>query len=224
MPISQDDLTAILRGLHPYDALPPERLAWLTGTLRVFDLAGGEVIYRAGSPLEGLYILRSGEVEVTDAHGAAVSLLGPGNSFGERGLMRDGVSVTSARALVPTRLLLVPRAAFDRLIAEDASARAFFDRARKARAAGQNDLATASVETFMAPGPLTCAPDTPVQEAARQMRARHISSLCVLEGEALAGIVTIRDLSGKVVAEGLPPDTPVAAVMTRNPITLTTAP
>jgi len=53
------------------------------------------------------------------------------------------------------------------------------------------------------------------------MRDRHISSLCVTNpDEALLGIVTTRDLTGKVLAEGLPGSTGVTEVMTREPLAL----
>jgi CBS domain-containing protein len=72
----------------------------------------------------------------------------------------------------------------------------------------------------MAGEPVTCAPDTPVNEAARLMADRRISSLCVVQDGKLAGILTIRDLSNKVLARDLPGDTPVSEVMTPDPLHL----
>ena len=48
--------------------------------------------------MQGLYLVYHGEVEVFDENGMAVSILGPRNSFGERGLTRDGIAVTTASA------------------------------------------------------------------------------------------------------------------------------
>ena len=56
--------------------------------------------------------------------------------------------------------------------------------------------------------------------AAIQMRDAHISSLGVVAAGKFIGIVTTRDLTGKVLADGLPADTPIAQVMTPNPIRL----
>ena len=87
----------------------------------------------------------------------------------------------------------------------------FYNRSRGPRPRG-NDLATSRVETLMAAGPITCTPDTSAQDAARTMRDNRVSSLCVTVPKTeLVGIVTTRDLSGKVLAEGLPLDTPGAA-------------
>ncbi len=40
------------------------------------------------------------------------------------------------------------------------------------------------------------------------------------EGDTLVGIATVRDVSGKVVGDGLSLDTPVSRIMTANPVTL----
>jgi CBS domain-containing protein len=58
-------------------------------------------------------------------------------------------------------------------------------------------------------------PDTTVQEAARVMRMAQIGALPVCEGSQLRGILTERDLVGRVLAEGRDPQrTTVRDVMT----------
>lgn len=62
--------------------------------------------------------------------------------------------------------------------------------------------------------PVTCAPATPVSEGARLMTARGIGSVVVADSAgAPIGIVTDRDLRSRVVARGLPGNTPVTAIM-----------
>jgi CBS domain-containing protein len=72
----------------------------------------------------------------------------------------------------------------------------------------------------MAPSPVTCAPRTALVEAARLMRDRRISCLCVTEDDRLVGIVTVRDFTNRALASALPVDTPVAEIMTAHPVTL----
>jgi CBS domain-containing protein len=55
------------------------------------------------------------------------------------------------------------------------------------------------------------------------MSAAHASSVCVTEGGKLIGIVTTRDLTEKVLAQGMAPDTKVSQVMTPDPVTLSPA-
>jgi CBS domain-containing protein len=68
----------------------------------------------------------------------------------------------------------------------------------------------------------TVAPDVSVLEAARLMNERGTGSVLVLEGGALRGIVTERDVLRKVVADQRDPArTPVGAVMTSTLVTCT---
>ncbi|SIT17407.1 CBS domain-containing protein [Roseivivax lentus] len=208
--------------LQPYSDLLPEDRAELAATMQVARYAPGDQVYSFGDRLDGLYIVRKGDIEVRDEHGETVSLLGPRNTFGERGLARDGRAATSALARSETELLVLPAASF-RLACQDHPALArFFDRSGAARPsrAPLSDLATSQVSQFMARNPLSVAPDTTAAEAARQMRDAHVSCLCVTEDDRLVGIVTIRDLSARILAEKAAPDTPVRQIMTEDPRTL----
>ncbi len=219
MPTERDELRRFLMAVHPYDALSPEALDDLLPAFRPRAMAAGEPVYAYGEELEGLYLIRAGAVEVRDVNGAQISALGPRNSFGERGLTRDGLAVTSAQTAADTQLLVLPKADFLRLVETQPAAKKFFDRQRAPRPKRQ-DLATSRVEALMARTPLTCAPGDTVQQAAQMMAEKHVSSICITEGDMLKGIATIRDLSGKVVARALPYDTPVADVMTPDPVSL----
>ncbi len=219
MALSADDLLRFLTSVHPYDSLTRDVLDALAPRFRMIQVAKGDPIYALGDHLEGLYLVHHGEVEVYDENEIPVSLLGPRNSFGERGLTRDGKAATSARAEADTLLLLLPAQDFHALMKSEPKVAKFFDRRRDETRRG-NDLATSRVETFMAASPATCPPDTPVQEAARLMHDKRISSLCVTRGSDLSGLITVRDLSGKVLAEGLPSATPVSDVMTAPVMTL----
>ncbi|HTH16969.1 MAG TPA: CBS domain-containing protein [Magnetospirillum sp.] len=64
-------------------------------------------------------------------------------------------------------------------------------------------------------------PQACVREAARLMASHNVAALLVTEGDALLGIVTERDVSARVVAAGLDPDsTPLSAVMSPRPRSL----
>lgn len=58
------------------------------------------------------------------------------------------------------------------------------------------------------------APDTTLQDAARQMAAHDVGSLPVGENDRLVGIVTDRDIVVRGVGEGRDRDCPVREVMT----------
>lgn len=65
--------------------------------------------------------------------------------------------------------------------------------------------------------PITTNSSTSVQEAAKTMSTHGVSSLIIIEDNALVGIVTDRDLRNRVVAQGLDLARPVADIMTANP-------
>jgi len=70
--------------------------------------------------------------------------------------------------------------------------------------------------------PLMLPASTSVMEAARQMHARHVRAVLVIEGDAnLVGIFTERDAISRVLAAGKDPvATTLADVMTNNPETI----
>lgn len=222
MPLTQDQIFRFLKSVHPYDALDAQTVEALVPALQAQAVAAGDAIYALGEDLPGIYIIHEGEVEVFDENGVMVSHLGLRNSFGERGLLREGKAVTSATAATDATLLVLPAEHFHALLQAHDQVRRFFDRSRSDRASKQErqELATTQVDTFMATSPVTCPLDTTVQEAAILMRDARVSSICVTEGGALTGILTTRDMSGKVLAAALPVDTPVSQIMTAQPITL----
>ncbi|MEM9785795.1 MAG: DUF294 nucleotidyltransferase-like domain-containing protein, partial [Pseudomonadota bacterium] len=139
------------------------------------------------------------------------------------GLLKNGRAVTSARAQEDARLICIPPELFHKLRADHAPFRKFFDRSGKAEAKdalSDFDLTRVQVATLMVPNPVTCAPTMSVQKAAQKMASDHISCLCVVERKKLVGILTVRDLSGKALAAGLPHGTAVREIMTPDPRTL----
>ncbi|WP_425044129.1 DUF294 nucleotidyltransferase-like domain-containing protein [Primorskyibacter sp. S87] len=219
MPLTSEQIARFLKSVHPYDSLPSEAQAELVTLFEPWEVERDFAVYDLGEQLPGLFIIYEGKIEVRDENDEVVSHLGLRNSFGERGLLRDGKAVTSARADEHSVLLMLPALHFNRLIENHATAKRFFDRARPARPKG-NDLATSKVETFMAHPPFTCPSDADVQTVAGLMRDNRISSVCITDGDSLRGIVTTRDLTGKVLAEARPVATAIADVMTKDPITL----
>ena len=115
--------------------------------------------------------------------------------------------------------MAIPAAVFHKLVKDHPRVLRFFDRTRPA-AARKQDITTMALSDLMTHAPLTCRPETQLIEAARQMRALGVSCIIATEGEAVRGILTTGDITARAVAEGCPPETPVAQVMTPDPMTL----
>ncbi|MEM9012782.1 MAG: DUF294 nucleotidyltransferase-like domain-containing protein [Pseudomonadota bacterium] len=218
MPLSAE-LTQFLASAHPYDSLSGEELSALAAECTVTDCPEGATVFAVGGAIAHLYIVVSGEIEITDEAGVQISLLGPRNSFGERALLRGDAAQRTATATAAARLILLPSEAFLALIERNPVAARFFDRRGPARS-DSKDLTALPVADFMSRDPVSCGPETTIRAAAEQMQTAGISSICVVEEGALKGIVTVRDMTGRVVAEGRDTDAPVASIMTAAPLAL----
>ena len=222
----QGEIHAFLTSRHPYDALTPEALARVADACTMRKLAADEELIGIGAKPEGVYLVRDGAVELRDEMGAVLSHRGPGNSFGDRALLRgDGmrarvVAVEDSRVImVPEGILratMVESADFARLIwrGRDPGASGGAEDAPPPAAARAPDLSTLSVADIMTADPDLMAPDTPVREIAAVMRDRNISCVLLGVGRTLEGIVTTGDLAARVLARGRGPETPARAVMT----------
>lgn len=213
------DIAATLASTHPYDVLPEEDRAALLAQVDLQQVGTGDPVYTAGDPQTHLYLILDGRIDITDAEGAVLSILGPRNSFGERGLMKGGTAVVTATAAEDSRLLRIPADAFHALMESHPRVMRFFDRTRP-QARRRQDVTTMALSDLMTRDPLTCTPETPLIEAARKMREIHVSCIIAAEGGAVRGILTTGDITSRAVAEGLPLETPVAQVMTADPIAL----
>ena len=214
------EFVTVLEHSPPYDHLPDSVRSEVAGFMRRIDAKAGEQIYSLGDRLEGLYLLAEGQVEVHAETGALVSVLGPGQSFGERGLMRDGLAVTDAMTSDGATLFLLPTATFHALIAEHPSVERFFTRPIRSAGAAVQALTATPISELMIRDPLTCRAGDTIASVAAMMRDRAVSCILVTKKGTLKGIVTSGDLTNRALAESLPADTPVRDVMTPDPISL----
>jgi CBS domain-containing protein len=77
------------------------------------------------------------------------------------------------------------------------------------------------VRDTMTPDPRAVAPDESIAEAARLMRDQDVGSLPVIEEGRLVGMLTDRDITVRVIAEGRSPQTAtVGEVFSHNPVTV----
>jgi CBS domain-containing protein len=85
----------------------------------------------------------------------------------------------------------------------------------------QGDFFNQPVSAIFRANIATCPMDTPVNQAARKMSRSKASAILVKDdSRQITGIVTDADLREKILAQGLPSDTPVSGIMSSPVITI----
>jgi NTE family protein len=108
-----------LRRVQIFAGLPAETLEEIAAHADVVEVTAGDWLVREGEPAEGLYVLRSGRLEVVREAGDAetvVRVMAPGAVIGELALLTGAKRAASVRARRDCALLSVSSEAFRRLL------------------------------------------------------------------------------------------------------------
>jgi uncharacterized protein YhbP (UPF0306 family) len=119
-----------------FGVLPPQASETISATLQRVNAGPDEVIARAGGPAEKLFIVIDGEVEVRrESPGApeSITIIGPGELFGEMSVLVDKPRAATVRALKPTTLLALDGETFRGLIAQSLGTTSAFDQVLRQR-------------------------------------------------------------------------------------------
>lgn len=210
------ELTRFLAAYPPFSDLAAETLERLAAEAEIeYFPAGAEILSQEGAPVEHLYVVRKGAVELLD-EGEPIDVLEEGESFGHSSLLSGLPPSFSARPREDTICYLLPGEPARAALSEAGGVRfvAATLRSRLAHATARTHRATPwgtqHVRSCTRPA-LVLAPETPIRVAAEAMTAQGRSALVVPTDGGFA-LVTDRDLREQVVAGPLCPDDPVGAV------------
>ena len=114
--------TAVLKAVPLFASFPEEQLRMLTTMVARRSAARGTTIMAGGDATDSLYIVLSGRLKVmmSDSDGKEVilTILGPGEFFGEMGLIDDEPRSASVVTIEPCELLSIAKRDFKKCIAE----------------------------------------------------------------------------------------------------------
>ena len=113
-----NELRAFLQEVELFSELSSEQLLKIVQILRPQQAKPGEILFRAGDRGDAAYIIYQGGVEIyNNAEGRSITIarLDSGAVFGELNLIDGAPRSASARAMLPTRLLLLDKARFDEM-------------------------------------------------------------------------------------------------------------
>lgn len=225
------DVVDFLAETLPFSALPAD------DRLDVAQRLSVDYIPRhANQPLAlapTLYIIRTGAFELRTAEGELLDRLGEHDLFGLNTLLTgnpEGLTVfpiedalvykLSAEAVKALSASYEPVGSFFQQVSSQRQRLNRLAHNRQNRPRLELQLTQSVRDVSTAAAPVACPPTTSIQDAARLMRDQRVSSLMLLDGDVLGGIVTDRDIRNRAVAEGLELHRPVADIATTDPVTV----
>jgi CRP/FNR family cyclic AMP-dependent transcriptional regulator len=115
--------TAVLKAVPLFTSFPEDQLRMLTSVVTRKSLPRSSTVMASGDATDSLYIVLSGRLKVmmSDAEGKEVilSILGPGEFFGEMGLIDDAPRSASVVSIEPCELLSIAKRDFKKCLAEN---------------------------------------------------------------------------------------------------------
>lgn len=112
----------MLRKVPMFAKLSPSKLKLLAFTSESLAFENGEVVFRAGEPADGAFLVMDGEVEIladTEAGEVVVGTLGKNELFGELALITHSPRSATLRARGKLAALKIGDEMFLRLLAEN---------------------------------------------------------------------------------------------------------
>jgi len=223
-----------LSKIDPFDKLPDDLQRKVAESVQISFLAKGELLpFDLEDPERFLYIIRTGSLEQRKQNGVLRARLGPEDLFGftfletTPGNPADCYNVT---ALDNSLLYQVPHSKLKQLLASHPQYATLFATQVQARlqsalnvtwSGNENGLFVRKVSEVAQGRVAVVDADMTIQDVAREMRQTNRSSTAViLDDGNIIGIITDRDMTLRVVAEGVSIGRPVREVMTPSPLTI----
>lgn len=221
------EIRDFIAGHPPFDQLPATVLDRLPKSLSVRYLRRGTPFPPPDADSPYLYLVRRGAIEMRDPQGELVSKLGEGDLCVFPCDPQRPEARLVGTAAEDTLLYLLPCTQLNQLREEHRPFAEHFDQsvAERLRRALRllregpvrgTRLMTVYVGELLGKDLVKTSPDTSIREAAALMTEHRVSSLIIMEGPRLVGMITDRDLRSRCIVPGVPYDRPVREIMTER--------
>lgn len=234
MEIELIEIRDFLAQRPPFDSLSEERLNELPDKLQIRYLRRGSQFPPEDVEGNYFYVVRSGAIVLLDENQQLLEKLAEGDYYTTGCQLIDFESVSSGKAEEDTLLYLLSCAQLQVLRKDSpefrlhftASIRERMQHAVKGSPRQQADSdssigqLTVEVSQLLEKSPVTLSINSSIRQAAQIMSENNVSSVMLMDGGRLAGIVTDRDLRKRCVAAGMPFDAQVREIMTVDPDTI----
>ena len=108
---------ARVRDVPMFRHLSQSELERIAGWLQSYSIPEGDLLVREGASAHEFFLIEDGEAAVLE-DGERVAVLGPGDFFGEIGLIETGRRTASVIAATPMDVIVMYRPEFERMKTE----------------------------------------------------------------------------------------------------------
>jgi len=217
--MTTDTTLALLAATAPFSELPEAVLTALATNLETRQLAADEALGPFAEQAAGLYLIESGELALVDSADNTLEKRQVGELVGHAVTVDGNRPTYRARALTATRLRYLPADALAKLVDQYPLIGQFLEGSPGDRLRSIGSAASARLSQLPLRRPITVTPVTTIRQAAEAMARHRVSSLPIVSGHELIGMVTDRDLRSRVLAAGIDTAQPISTVMTPSPVT-----
>ena len=230
-----ESVVSFLKNIPPFQFLSSSELSRLANHMTLEFFPKDTVILHAGHPAsESLYVVHKGGVKLALRSQVGKQLVldmrSEGEIFGLLSLMSKDLARLDVTAIEDTLCYRIPAEQMQKLISSNAdvsnyllrtSVTRYMDRSlqelrTQTGLMGDTERLLYSVSVSEVPGrpAIVCGEGTSIRVAAQMLANSKATCVFVMNGDGRAlGIVTDRDFTGKVVAQGLSLDMPVREIM-----------
>ncbi len=208
----------------PFDTLTDDQLNQLAPAIEVCYFRQGH-IFRSEDDNGGLRIMRSGAAELRVDDDRLIDRFGETVSFNLLGLSQEQPGIR-ATLIEDSLIYYLSEIDYQRLRKQYRDFDRFFhsQRSRRVRRAARHETTPSEmmrrVKDLMSVNVLSVSPADSIQSTAQLMSEHRVSSVLVMQGAQLKGIVTDRDIRSRAVALGLDVAEPIERIMTVSPDTI----
>ncbi len=118
--VPMSTLDVAIEDLALFEFVPPDVRALVVASFEPRTFAFGEVIVREGEQADAFYVLTAGRARVVkqgaDGQEVTLAMLGPGDTFGETGLLERSTRMATVRASDAVEVLRLDRSLFNGLL------------------------------------------------------------------------------------------------------------
>ena len=224
MPNDYHDVSFIaefLHSVHPFNSIPTDGLQQLARKLEVAYFPQGKTIL-SSQPPPGLAIIRKGAVRLVDESHKFLDKRSEGELFGHEIFFHGEKKDYIAEAEEDCLLWFLSAEEFSKLREENYLVGEYFSSHLKTRlsAATRVKHSVTQVRDLLKRRPVYVDHQTSIYKAAQKMSAEDVSSVLVMCGKNLCGIVTDKDLRQRVLAKAVDPTRAIEEVMTVDPMSV----